>query len=187
MPYKDPDRRRAYGRDWMRRNPEKAREAMRRWRQRHPDKHSAEGRAFYARHRARVDTRSRLYRQANPQVARAKWQNYRASRKAAPGSFSGATWLSLVRSYRGRCAYCGKASALVVEHRVPLSRSGTNEIANIVPACRSCNSRKHAMSEDQFVARLRHEGRRVRPSLRRAACSQHVEHERDDQEEGKQA
>ena len=30
MPYSDPERRRAYGREWMRRNAEKAREAMRR-------------------------------------------------------------------------------------------------------------------------------------------------------------
>ena len=43
------------------------------------------------------------------------------------------------------------------------------------------------MTEDQFIARLRLEGRHVRPALRRAACPQHVHDERDDQEEGKQA
>ena len=171
----------------MRRNPDKAREAMRRWRTRHPEKHSAESRAYYARHRARLDERNARYLKANPDVARAKWENYRARKSAASGTFSAADWTSLAQAYRGRCAYCGKAAALVVEHRIPLSRTGTNEVHNIVPACRSCNSRKHQMTEDQFIARLRLEGRHVRPALRRAACPQHVHDERDDQEEGKQA
>ena len=35
MPYADPEKRRAYAREWMKRNPDKAREAMRRWRQTH--------------------------------------------------------------------------------------------------------------------------------------------------------
>jgi hypothetical protein len=30
MPYRDLERRREYGREWMKRNPDKAREAMRR-------------------------------------------------------------------------------------------------------------------------------------------------------------
>jgi hypothetical protein len=34
MPYLDPEKRHAYGREWMKRNPEKAREAMRRGRAR---------------------------------------------------------------------------------------------------------------------------------------------------------
>src|SRR6266849_5688040 len=37
MAYKDPEKQRAYAREWMKRNPQKAREAMRRWRQRNPD------------------------------------------------------------------------------------------------------------------------------------------------------
>jgi hypothetical protein len=48
MPYADPEKRRAYGREWMKRNPEKARAGMRRWRQRHPEIHAARTRARYA-------------------------------------------------------------------------------------------------------------------------------------------
>lgn len=49
MPYKDPEERRAYGREWIRNNAEKAREAMRRWRKNHPDEHAAQSRERYAR------------------------------------------------------------------------------------------------------------------------------------------
>jgi 5-methylcytosine-specific restriction endonuclease McrA len=188
MPYKDPERRRAYGRDWMRRNGQKARDGMQRWRKRHPEEHRAEGRAYYARNRARVDRRNMQYLRSNPQVARAKWENYRARRRAGVGSFSGAEWLALVRSYGGRCAYCGLKTILVVEHCTPLSRGGLNSIDNIVPACRSCNARKHQLTENEFVARLRSDRRRVRPALRRSACPlHHVVEEPTDEEHGQQA
>src|SRR3989442_10273597 len=39
---RDIEERRAYGREWIKRNPEKAREAMRRWRKNHPEEHLAE-------------------------------------------------------------------------------------------------------------------------------------------------
>lgn len=42
-----------------------------------------------------------------------------------------------------RCYYCNRVSRqLTRDHRVPLSKGGTDSIANIVAACRPCNSRK---------------------------------------------
>ena len=41
------------------------------------------------------------------------------------------------------CAYCD-ALATTVDHVIPLVRGGTNYEGNLVPACRSCNSRKAA-------------------------------------------
>jgi len=186
-PYADPERRRAYGRDWIRRNAEKARAAMRRWRQRHPDQHAAEGRAYYARNKKRLDLRNSAYNRANPEVVRAKWQNYRARRAAAQGSFTAKQWLELVAQYHRRCAYCGEQAILVVEHRVPLSRGGTNNINNILPACRPCNSRKHRLSDDEFRTRMRQHGRRVRPVLRMALCPKHEKHQSGDEQDGEHA
>ena len=68
MPYQDPERRRAYGREWMKRNAEKAREGMRRWRRRHPEEHLAEVGAYYQRNRERVDARTAAYRRRRPEV-----------------------------------------------------------------------------------------------------------------------
>lgn len=154
MPYRDPEKRRAYGRAWMKRNAQKAREAMRRWRQRHPEAHNAESRAFYARHKSRLASRIAEYHRKNPEVVRTKWQRYRGRRLRAPGTFTTEEWTALVAQYAGRCAYCGEEAELIVEHRIPLSRGGTNWIENIVPACRKCNARKHRMTESEFRARL---------------------------------
>ena len=154
VPYSYPEKRRAYGRQWIKRNAEKAREAMRQWRERHPDAHRAENAAYYARHADRLKARIAAYHRANPAVVRAKSQKHRALRIAAEGAFRPAEWTQLVSVHGGRCAYCRTLAPLEPDHRVALSRGGSNRIENILPACRRCNARKHRMSESEFRARL---------------------------------
>ncbi len=48
----------------------------------------------------------------------------------------------------GVCHYCGRrvgAKALTLDHVVPLVRGGKSVRANIVPACKSCNSKKQSL------------------------------------------
>lgn len=46
----------------------------------------------------------------------------------------------------GRCWYCGSElapfSSWEVEHQIPRSKGGANDLSNLVAACRQCNSRK---------------------------------------------
>ena len=154
MPYADPEKRRAYGREWMQRNADKARLAMRRWRARHPEEHRVENAAYYARHAERLKHRIADYHRANPAVVRAKSHRHRALRRGAEGSFTPDEWIALLESHGRRCAYCRGEGPLEPDHRVALSRGGSNRIENILPACRRCNARKHRMSESEFRARL---------------------------------
>ncbi|HEY8807120.1 MAG TPA: HNH endonuclease [Candidatus Limnocylindria bacterium] len=154
MPYRDPDARRAYGRAWVRRNADKARAAMQRWRRRHPDLHRAENAAYYDRHAERLKARIAEYHRANPAIVRAKSNKHRALRLAAEGAFTAKEWSELVVAHDGRCAYCRRTAVLEPDHRVALSRGGSNRIDNILPACHRCNARKHRMSEAEFRARL---------------------------------
>lgn len=49
------------------------------------------------------------------------------------------------------CVYCGMASAdLEIEHIVPFSRGGTNELKNLTLACRECNARKRTLTAAEF-------------------------------------
>ena len=156
--YKDPERQRAYARDWMKRNAEKARDAMRRWRERNPElnreRRRKYRRAAYVRDTAKINAEKAAYLARHPEVKRAKDHAYRARRSAAAGSFTGAEWLELVARWGNVCAYRGEPGPLEPDHRVPLTRGGTNFIDNILPACRSCNARKHTMTEEEFRARL---------------------------------
>lgn len=55
--------------------------------------------------------------------------------------------------YGKRCYYCQKEisiNELTEDHRIPLSKGGADWIANIVPACRSCNSRKGNKTESEY-------------------------------------
>ena len=154
VPYKDPERRREYGRDWIRRNAEKAREAMRRRRAAHPDEHARNNRASYARNREARLQQSLEYHRAHPEVRKAIDNKRRMQVLASGVNFTPAEWLALVAAHVARCAYCGETGPLQADHRIPLSRGGSNAIDNILPACGRCNARKHQMTEDEFRARL---------------------------------
>jgi 5-methylcytosine-specific restriction endonuclease McrA len=51
-------------------------------------------------------------------------------------------WAALVDAWEG-CAYCGATGgALQRDCVLPISRGGRYTLANVVPACRSCNTSK---------------------------------------------
>ena len=154
MPYRDPERRREYAREWIRRNPEKAREAMRRWRQKHPDQHNAEGRDYYARHKERLAPYFATYIRTHRELRQAIRARRRSRELAAEGNHTTEEWMALLKAHGYRCTYCGSGGPLEPDHRVPLARGGTNYIENILPACRRCNTRKRLLTEDEFRARL---------------------------------
>jgi len=163
MAYKDPERQRAYAREWLKRNPQKARDAVRRWNKAHPEQRRAAKRLYYARHREQHKAVMAAYHRAHPEVLRAKSNAYRARARSAEGQFTSAEWRALVESYGGKCAYRGEAGPLQVDHRTPLTRGGKNSIDNILPACRKCNTEKGQLTEEEFRARLAAESAAITP------------------------
>ena len=154
MPHKDRERRRQYARDWIKRNPERARAAMRRWRQRHPADHAAAGRAYYERHKERLAAYFAQYRREHRDVRQGMDARRHARKLGAPGTHTTVEWIWLLQLWNWTCAYCGARGALQPDHRVPLARGGSNNIENILPACRRCNQRKALLTEEEFRARL---------------------------------
>ena len=67
-------------------------------------------------------------------------------------------WKALLAEYEYRCFYCGVKmtheegeTRLTRDHYIPLSKGGSDEISNIVPACKSCNGKKgNKPAEDVF-------------------------------------
>ena len=78
--------------------------------------------------------------------------NRRARIRAAGGSFSLSEWLEKVALFAGCCIYCGERKPLTVDHNVPISRGGTNDISNILPACFSCNHQKNRKTAREYIA-----------------------------------
>lgn len=72
------------------------------------------------------------------------------------------------------CHYCGarvylrpsdpygrKPDALTIDHVIPLSRGGEDEVDNMVVACGTCNNLKRSTSRKDFVAWLNRCGPRT--------------------------
>ena len=52
-------------------------------------------------------------------------------------------WEAMKAAYKFQCAYCGeKSQRLTQDHVVPWHKGGRTTVDNIVPACKSCNSKK---------------------------------------------
>lgn len=58
--------------------------------------------------------------------------------------------------YEGRCGYCGTVlvdlSAMQADHMHPKQYRGTDDLANLMPACRPCNNYKGVWTVDEFRA-----------------------------------
>ena len=64
-----------------------------------------------------------------------------------------ADWLTILATFGHVCAYCGASGDLFQEHVWPISKGGPNTAANVVPACRSCNSRKFQSDMEPWFRR----------------------------------
>lgn len=55
--------------------------------------------------------------------------------------------------FGGHCSYCGlqlKAKGWHVDHVIPVSAGGVDDISNLFPSCATCNFFKNAMSLEDF-------------------------------------
>lgn len=76
---------------------------------------------------------------------RRKSESKRRSLIKNNGDFTLEEWNKKKQEYNNCCACCkvsSDISKLTVDHIVPVSIGGSNDISNIQPLCRSCNSKK---------------------------------------------
>ncbi len=107
------------------------------WRAAHPERH-VEARQRNLEHVRKVDV--------------ATQQRRRARLAEAPGELSTAEWLEILEEFDNACAYCqARGVALEQEHMTPIVRGGRHDRSNVVPACRTCNARKHTRTLFEFL------------------------------------
>ena len=108
--------------------------------------------------------RKKQEREANPEACRARiiaWQKANPEREQERrkrgkiarrlrnqenpvNDLTIAQWREILIVFGYRCAYCNrKMQRLTQDHITPLSKGGPHTMSNVVPACRSCNSKKH--------------------------------------------
>lgn len=109
--------------EWNRANPEKVVIAARKWQKKNPEKFKLIKHAADNRRHGRM-----VEGKVTTKELRNRWNEF---------------------NYR--CGYC-LAPADTKDHMVPISRGGKHEIDNIIPACRSCNFKKHTKNLIEFLS-----------------------------------
>lgn len=104
----------------------------------------------------RTSARARAWRARNLQhyriTAVLAMQKRKARIRQAPGNgITREQWSEILEVFGHACAYCLNPGT-DMDHLVPLTRGGAHDPENIVPACKSCNSRKHNHSLLKFVS-----------------------------------
>lgn len=77
----------------------------------------------------------------------------RAAGKPPPRAELEAIWCL----QHGRCAYCQRyvGSTYHIDHKLPITRGGTNDLSNLQLTCPRCNMRKGTLTHDEFLASKR--------------------------------
>jgi len=167
---------------WTAANPERAKlsaaQGTKRYDARHPDRRKAsyakwsrspKGRAAQRRDREKPERRQYHRERERERRAMLKHQPINvALRLGVPVSlFPWADWKKVVDAFGWCCAYCGKERRkdLTMDHLDPVVKLGARAAhvrGNIVPACRSCNSRKRDRPLEVFCARYGYDPAAIR-------------------------
>jgi 5-methylcytosine-specific restriction endonuclease McrA len=171
MPHKDPEARKAYMKEyvkryyaknsklvnqktmaWRKKNPEnwaKKLETAKKYREAHPDRVKA-SLAKVDKFSHRVEYRKQ-WKVLHPEIIKVVNTKARLKRKLTKelkgGTCTLKQWQARYEYFGGCCAYCGRKlykSITEIDHVIPMSKGGTGWPSNLVPACRSCNAKKWA-------------------------------------------
>lgn len=148
----NPEVSKARVRQWKTDNPERAKANAARHREKHRAERRAADLARYYRLMAEDPERIRASRRAWAKTKKGVLYHRAADtrRRGVAYTPEALEWIaSLVDPV---CAYCGRMAA-EIDHIIPISRGGTGDKDNLVPACRSCNARKSNMTLAEFIAK----------------------------------
>jgi 5-methylcytosine-specific restriction endonuclease McrA len=110
----------------------KKQETSKEWAQNNPDRVKELGQRWHNNNR----TKRRAY---------VKKDSFKRRSLIGDAQFDGYAFIQKFQEMDYKCYYCGKVITLKTvtrDHFIPLTKGGTNEISNIVPACVSCNCSK---------------------------------------------
>ena len=113
---------------WYQANKEKEAQRRKQWNEDNPDYHAE-------------------WKQENSEKCCIYSHNRRSMIRKNGGSFTEKEWFGKLEEHDYRCAICdahNDDSPMTMDHIIPISRGGRNEISNIQPLCSSCNCKKAA-------------------------------------------
>lgn len=100
--------------------------------------------------------RARQYRQNHPEQVRVDSRRRRARKRGSGGNHTAGDIRIIYERQGGRCWWCGEdcKDDYHVDHRIPLSKGGSNGPGNLVISCPTCNLSKGTRLPHEFNGRL---------------------------------
>ena len=112
---------------------------------------------YNRKNREAYNAKLRRWRRNNPDKVQVWVRNRRAKIKQSAGTHSLEDINRLLVAQGFRCVYCpadlSDRANREVDHIVPISRGGSNDVSNIQMLCKSCNRTKRAQLPEEFLAK----------------------------------
>ncbi len=155
QPPRDAEKERLRGKIYREKHRGAVRASKARYRESHRQELRIQGRIYCRTAREKIRQTKRKYEQTSHGLAvrRVIRERRRARETTALGSLTAAEWNGICERHNWQCYLCGTPltpKTALIEHRIPLSRGGTNHPSNIAPACNPCNLAKHIKTEEEY-------------------------------------
>lgn len=85
-----------------------------------------------------------IWRRKHPDWGKVQSARKLAKQHGAEGELTVDEWVQVCAQYGNKCLACGETERLTIDHIVPLSKGGRNDVSNIQPLCWWCNTTKNA-------------------------------------------
>jgi 5-methylcytosine-specific restriction endonuclease McrA len=160
----NPERFNAASEKWRAENRDKVNAAKARRRKSDPEKARAQDKRNRELGREKILQRLRNWKERNRdhvraydrQISGVKNHARRARKMNAEGTYTDADIINLLLAQNGLCAapHCKRDITVrfTIDHKVPLSRDGSNWPANLQLLCKSCNCKKGSRTMDEWLA-----------------------------------
>ena len=129
-------------RKYMENNRDKILEHKRQFYQTNKAAHAEYGKKYYEINKEHIAVRVSRWQKEHKETVNTATNRRRSRKRLLPATLTPAQWEAIKQHFNNTCCYCGKGKPLEQEHFIPVTNSGSYDINNIIPACRSCNGSK---------------------------------------------
>jgi 5-methylcytosine-specific restriction endonuclease McrA len=99
---------------------------------------------YFKKNENHLKTKAKEWRYKNKDLVNMLAHTRRVKERIAEGFSTKIESFRIRMEEIGECVYCGSRENLTIEHLLPISKGGTNELHNLFPACKKCNFSKGA-------------------------------------------
>lgn len=122
-----------------------------------PDRHAKFGLRSVCRI-CRAKYEQRRYRENPPREAGRAWladYRRRANHYGLPVRAEMFTSEELLAKWGNKCLRCNKSNFEVIDHIIPIAAGGPHTLQNVVPCCKTCNTKKYVLFDRWIIREYR--------------------------------